>query len=291
LTLSKADIGYDDAFTQYLIHQKEFPDFGNHYDHSKIIKEMVLDGYAGIDTLYQRIYEELYDFYKEADVEKFITDMDFYYSGAIEEIKEVARQYDVVQQMEEYCRMENHRYIVSPEPLFLTGGSRGIGPYVETESGKICYQFISPSHNIDLSKVDYSQPSAIYGYADKNYIRPILVHEFGHSFIQLDKENEFINKFLNEKNSLFTEDVKAALENMGIGEFHTYMIEHIVRLLEIRIAELYIDKEEANRLREVNTAFIWLPEMEVLIKENYESNPGKYKTLAEFIPELLSVVN
>ena len=108
LTLSDADIGYDDVLTQYLLHKKEFPDFGQKYDDSKTIKEMELDGYMGIDTLYSRIYDELHDFYQTANVEKFISDMEFYYTGAMKEIMEIADQYDVVQQMEDYCKMENY---------------------------------------------------------------------------------------------------------------------------------------------------------------------------------------
>ncbi len=291
MTLSEADIGYDDVLTQYLLHQKEFPDYGSKYDDTKTIEEMELDGYKRIDTLYSLIYKELYDFYRNANVENFIAEMDFYYSGAIQEIKTIASQYDVIQQMEDYCRMDNYKYIVSPEPLFLTGGSRGIGPSVTTESGKICYQFISPSENIDLSKINYSEPSPAYGYADKSYIRSILVHEFGHSFVDLDMGLEATSKFINTKNSLFTEDVKQTLENTGIGDFHTFMIEHIVRLLEIRIADIFISEVEANKLREINSHFIWLPQMEELTIKEYESRPEEFKNFSEFIPELLSVVN
>ncbi len=291
LTLSKADIGYDDVLSQYLLYQKEFPDYGNKYDDSKIIEAMELDGYKGIDTLYSMIYEELYDFYQNANIEEFISDMDFYYSGAIKEINTIASQYDVIQQMEDYCRMENYRYVVSPEPLFLTGGHRGIGPSVMTESGKICYQFISPSGEIDLSKVDYNEPSPAFGYADMSYIRTILVHEFGHSFVELDLGIDANSKFINSKNALFTSEVQQTLENTGIGDFHTYIIEHLVRLLEIRIADKFISEVEANTLREINTDFIWLPQMEELIIKKYESKPKDYKNFAEFIPELLTVVN
>jgi hypothetical protein len=290
MTLKKTDIGYDDMLTQYLLHQKEFPDFGNKYNDSLTIKEMELDGYAGIDTLYIQIYEELYDFYQNAKIENFIADMDFYYSGAINEIKKVASRYDVIQQMEDYCRMENHRYIVSPEPLFLTGGSRGIGPSVQTDLGKICYQFISPSPNIDLNNVDYSLPSPAYGYDDNDYIRTILVHEFGHSFVKIDLTKDANEKFINDKSSLFTEDVQQTLMNTGIGDFHTYISEHIVRLLEIRIADKFIGEKQAEELRKVNSAFIWLPQMEELIIKDYESNKEKFSNFSDFIPELLSVV-
>jgi hypothetical protein len=289
-TLRKEDIGYDDVVSQYLLHQKEFPDFGNLYNDSITINEMELDGYVGIDTLYARIYSELYDFFKEANVEKFLEEIDYWYSGAVDEIKYAASQYDVIQQMEEYCRLENYRYVVSPEPLFITGGWRGIGPTIYTENGKICYQLISPSPNIDLQDVDYNAASPEYGYADNSYIRTILVHEFGHSFVKLDLGIASNQAFLDEKSHLFTEAVQEPLSHTGVGDFHTYIVEHIVRLLEIRIADIYIGAKEAQELRDANTAFIWLPQMEKLIISEYESKPNSYENLDAFIPELLSVV-
>lgn len=289
-TLQNEEIGYDDVMSQWLLHQKEFPDFGNLHNDSITIQEMELDGYGGIDTLYNRIYSELYDFYKEANVEKFLNEMDYWYSGAIDEIKHAASQYDVVQQMEEYCRKENYRYVVSPEPLFITGGSRGIGPTIYTENGKICFQFISPSPNIDLQGVNYNPVTMGYGYADNSYIRTILVHEFGHSFINLDLSIESNKAFLDEKGHLFTGAVQDPLKHTGIGDFHTYIVEHIVRLLEIRIADLYIGAKEAQELRDSNKAFIWLPQMEELIISEYEAKPDTYKNLDTFIPEFLSVV-
>ena len=143
---------------------------------------------------------------------------------------------------------------------------------------------------IDLSLVDYSKTSPEFGYADESYIRTILVHEFGHSFVGIDMGIEANKKFITDKNYLFSENIQHTLENTGIGDFHTYMVEHIVRLLEIRIADKFIGGSEAQRLRDENTAFIWLPQMEQLTIKEYESNSETFTSFSDFIPELLTVV-
>lgn len=82
--------------------------------------------------------------------------------------------------------------------------------------------------------------------------------------------------------------VQQTLKHTGIEDFHTYIVEHIERLLEIRITDKYIGLKEAQELRDANTAFIWLPKMKELIISEYESKPDSYEDLDTFIPELLS---
>ncbi|MFC2146929.1 DUF4932 domain-containing protein [Bacteroidota bacterium] len=82
--------------------------------------------------------------------------------------------------------------------------------------------------------------------------------------------------------------VQQTLKHTGIEDFHTYIVEHIERLLEIRITDKYIGLKEAQEFRDANTAFIWLPKMKELIISEYESKPDSYEDLDTFIPELLS---
>lgn len=281
------DLEYDDLVVTYLLHQKEFPRFGNKYDDQYLSQtdEYFIENREAL----ARLYSELYQFYQEAEVERFIDDYEFYFNGAIKEIEEVVRQYDVVDQMEQYTKQRNKGYIICPEPLFLTGGTRGIGPRVRTDAGTICYQFISPSNQIDIP-IKAADSLKVFGYDDPEYIRRMCVHEFGHSFVNPAFNQESVKQAVAEKESLFTEDVQQTLKHSGINNFPVFIIEHIVRTLEIRVADKYVSKEEAQQLRDANERFIYIPEMEKMLISQYEQKDTVYENFASVIPDLIKVI-
>ena len=81
------------------------------------------------------------------------------------------------------------------------------------------------------------------------------------------------------------------MDSKGVQSWQVYIIESIVRLGAIRVAELQNDKKRANDLRKYHIDvehFIYLPLLEEKIKL-YESDRKKYAKLANFLPELLTV--
>ena len=81
------------------------------------------------------------------------------------------------------------------------------------------------------------------------------------------------------------------MDSKGVQSWEVYIIESIVRLGEIRVAELQNDKKRANELRKYHIDvehFIYLPLLEEKIIL-YESDRKKYAKLANFLPELLTV--
>lgn len=282
-------ITYDDQISGYLLHKQEFPEYGDKYDFSPTLKQMEIFGLVGIEPTLDSLYKELYSFYKEAKVEKFIEDNLIYYNGAINEIRKIAKQYNIINQLEEYTNQSNAGYVISPEPLFLTGSTRGIGPSVNTDHGVYAFQFVSPSKNIDLSNSTLDRMTE-FGYNDKEYIRQLCTHEFAHTFINPSFFNQEIVEFINSSDSLFTNEIKKKLRGSGVGNFFAYMIEHVVRLLEIRIAEIYVSAEEAESIRHKNKNFIYLAAMEKNLIENFEENREKYPKYSDFIFELLKVI-
>ena len=81
------------------------------------------------------------------------------------------------------------------------------------------------------------------------------------------------------------------MESKGVQSWEVYIIESIVRLGEIRVAELQNDKQRANDLRKYHIDvehFIYLPLLEEKIKM-YEADRKKYPKLGDFLPELLTV--
>ena len=175
------------------------------------------------------------------------------------------------------------------EPLFKTGGWRGIGLLVRTDSVSYAYQFISPSPKFDLSEQN-DRSSPIFGYNDDEYIKNMCVHEFAHAFVNPTFYQQEVKGFINEYDSLFTDEIKETLEGSGIGSFYVYVLEHVVILLQIRLAEHYLEGEEAQRLRDMNRRFIYLPAMEKKITEDFESNRTLYPMFADFIPILFKVI-
>jgi len=77
-----------------------------------------------------------------------------------------------------------------------------------------------------------------------------------------------------------------SLENSYIGNWEVCVIEHLVRLGEIRIAVAMGDEKEANRLRKMHVnemGFILLPMLENLVV-GYESDHAKYSDFKSFLP-------
>ncbi|CAM4253959.1 DUF4932 domain-containing protein [Zobellia nedashkovskayae] len=283
--------GGDNAISLYLLHKKEFPEFGDKYTISKKNKEYELNDstQTGLNPKWNLLYKSLHDFYLKANVDEFIEEHLYYYEGAIQEISTIARDFDLVGKMEEYTNQINDRYVISPEPLFITGGWRGIGPSIKTDEISIAYQFISPSDRIDLT--DFSRDSVKqFGYNDKDFIRNLCVHEFGHSFVNASFYNQEISEFIQNHEFLITEEIKETMQREGIGNLTGYLVEHVVRLLEIRIASIYFGNENAQKIRDENKGFIYLEKMENELIERFEKNRDKYPTYADFIPELIKVV-
>lgn len=283
--------GGDDAISLYLLHKKEFPEFGDKYIISKKNKEYELNDptQTGLDPKWNLLYKSLKDFYINANVELFIKEHLYYYDGAIQEISKIAKELDLVGKMEEYTNQINERYVISPEPLFITGGWRGIGPSISTDEISIAYQFISPSDKIDLTNFSTDSLKQ-FGYNDKEFIRNLCVHEFGHSFVNASFYNQEISNYIQIHESLLTKEIVETMQQEGMGNLTGYLVEHVVRLLEIRISSIYFSNEAAQKVRDENKGFVFLSKMEKELIEIFEKNRDKYPTYADFIPELIKVV-
>ena len=283
--------GGDDAISLYLLHKKEFPEFGDKYTISKKNKEYELNDstHTGLDPKWDLLYKSLHDFYLNANVEPFIEEHLYYYEGAIQEISKIAMDIDLVGKMEEYTNQINDRYVISPEPLFITGGWRGIGPSIKTDDISIAYQLISPSDKIDLTNFSTDSVKQ-FGYKDKEFIRNLCVHEFGHSFVNASFYNQEISDYIQFHEAQLTKEIKETMQQEGMGSLTGYLVEHVVRLLEIRIASIYFGNENAQKIRSENKGFVFLAEMENKLIDEFEKNREKYPTYADFIPELIKVV-
>ena len=165
---------------------------------------------------------------------------------------------------------------------------RAFGPTLKNGKRKIATMVFSTSVQLPLmSSLKHYEK---FGFDNRNVIRLLTTHEFGHSFV-----NPYIENIASEiirDTSLFTASLRKSLERSYISNWKECVTEHIVRLGEIRIAKLMGDTLEENRLREYHTklGFILLPLLEKKIKE-YETNRLKFLTFARYLPNLYQTLH
>ncbi|MDB5021059.1 MAG: hypothetical protein JWQ28_2186, partial [Pedobacter sp.] len=92
---------------------------------------------------------------------------------------------------------------------------------------------------------------------------------------------------------LYIKELKEVLAPHGINDWYVCVIEHVVRLGEIRIARSKGNKKEADRLRklhiiEYNCVLIPLLEKKIL---EYEKNRVKYPTFESYLPVLIQFLH
>lgn len=243
-----------------------------------------------LEEIISNYLQSLYDFYQTENVEDFYKKNANFYNGAINEVESHIPK-GFTDAMETYYGDSREKYIALVSPMMIwpieDNEGRGIGATVEHNNSKIVYEIMSPYVQVPVSSdnEDYNQ----FGFDYKPRATTLTVHEFGHSFV--NSELELYQKQIENSSYLFTDKLKKEMESKGIQTWNVYVIESLVRLGEIRVAEIQNDKERADYLRNYHTNqehFIFLPQLEKKVLE-YENNREKYPMWKDFIPELLKV--
>lgn len=229
----------------------------------------------------------LLQFYNEAGVEKFLDEHKPFYDGAVAEAHRYIKD-ATIPAMEKYFGKEMQAYNMYLMPMCPYGW--GFSLSIKNGSGKTVCAVISPVGKIAWKDKlsDYTE----FGYAGdkaKDHYRELVTHEFTHAFITDVLEQENMKKLIAQHDSLFTPSLDSAMQDNGYGDWWGFVNEHIVRLGHIRVAA-GIDKTEADELRKADVheyKFVLIPGGEKLIAQ-YEHNRKKYKTIDDFLPELIS---
>ena len=135
------EIYYFDELSEILLYMEDFPSTTFRYP-------LENTPYGNRADEIQSWVNELARFYKDANVETFLKQYDFFYEGAIEEVRFNLPSDNFIGLIEDYYRDQMVSYTVIPAPEMPTGGAygtRGIGPYVRTPEGMAIYQIISAS--------------------------------------------------------------------------------------------------------------------------------------------------
>ena len=130
-----------------------------------------------------------------------------------------------------------------------------------------------------------------YGFDNPEVTQFLTVHEVSHAFVNplLEKYKEQIMA----DSALFVKGLKDTLATKGIRNWYVCVIEHLVRLGEIRIAVAVGNPKEADRLRAIHIGeynCVLLPLLEGKIIE-YENNRKDFPTYERYLPELVKFLH
>lgn len=275
----------------YLVNQEQFPAKKSRFVKTQT-KHITSLQQAGNQSLLNELRDSLANFYVKAKVSYFLNDNRTFYKGAVNEVvKDLERS--------SFKAMENwygktfpaYELYISPAMPIPPGEDnyRGFGPIIKSPQGKIPSMIVSSSRMLKVK--DSLSLYHAYGFNNPDVNKFIAIHEISHSFI-----NPVLEKYveqINADSALFTKDLRAKLSPFGINDWYVCIVEHLVRLGEIRIAVSTKNYNEAARLRKLHIGeykCVLLPLLEAQIL-NYERNRNHYQNFEMFLPELLRVLH
>lgn len=273
-----------DALPQLILHFSELPDFEPiHPFDSNSSTESLVNQYDDSLWVSETFVVAFKDFYRIANVEGFITKHQAIYHKTLSDVHRHLPSGDLIKAMESFYGIGHKSYVLIPTPtLFPTWG---FGGRVQSNCSLHVFNTFGAQRFIRRSK-----GRSIIDFDSKENIQNISVHEFGHSFVNPIAEKPENREAIESFSHLF-EPIREHMSRQGYNNWWICVVEHLVRLGEIRIAESLGDTKNAKWLRNNYTNkrnFIYLPHLENKIIE-YENNQDKYQRFEDFFPELISV--
>jgi hypothetical protein len=240
----------------------------------------------------KKFVEELRVFYVKRNLQKFFSDNNYFIQGALKEVRNnIPPAY--IDKMEQYYgeKISAYKYFINPFDVvpYDTVFWHGNGPKIKSRNGWVA-NMISSAY-LPLAKKKSLTDHKEFGFNHPATINTIVTHEFGHSFVNpLLEEYE---KKIDESNRLMSDAFISKMDPQGYAQWSTCITEHIVRLGEIRIAQVNGDLKRVESLKKFHIgecSFVLIPDFEKKITA-YEKNRNKYKSFKDFIPELLRVLD
>lgn len=226
-------------------------------------------------------------FYVDTNFKSTFQENEPIYEAIIREVEAHLPNKDFFPMMENYYQQSFYTYNLCPSPLLPAGNGMGFGPKRVTKEGIYVYNVFSGIDKPNVNNSTIVQPNGTYGFNNKDWIRGISTHEFGHSFVN---EPLFVYKSDFNNYKYLLRPIKKKMRRQAYGNWGTVLAEHLVRMGEIRIAEKLGLKEVSAALYKdyyLGRHFIYLPHFLALIETEYEGNP-QYATFADFIPRIIA---
>lgn len=214
-------------------------------------------------------------FSKEINFEQYLADSQKYYEVALEEVRKSLPGTDFISTMESFYKGSFNTYNLVLSLTIPKGMGFGIRytkdkqTHIYNVFGALDFQQFSDANNLQM------------GFTDKQRLRELSVHEFGHSFVNpsVDKLPE---KLITETEGLL-EPMRLVMSNQGYNTWRACLYEHFVRAGEIMIAEKIGDTQGAKNLLSTyqqDRRFDYIP---TIITELRKYNNGRYKTYDETV--------
>jgi hypothetical protein len=210
--------------------------------------------------------------YLEVKFNHFLKKYQSYYNIAVNEVRKGLSDDRFVPAMENFYGVKFNSYHLIPSltiPPTMGFGikySKANKITINNVFGPLGFQDIKEGKPLDL------------GFKDKEKIRELSTHEFGHSFVNPIIDS-IPNTLIEQSRRLF-DDIKVPMGNQGYSQWKVCLYEHFVRAGEIMIARNLGYKEEANKLLKEYIdirRFIYLPIILTELEKYNIPNNESYK--------------
>lgn len=232
----------------------------------------------------KNFFKQVKKFYIDSKMDVFFNSNQYLYSKIKSEIISTLPDSNYIKTIEQYFGIQMLDYIIVPS-IFIPNYFN-FGPQIKTKRGIINYYVLGPAYDIKIDSIIDIKSGV--GYDDKEYIERIGIHEFSHSFVRFMDEEKYV-KMIESISFLNTDQLKKNIAKGYGNNWKIILEEHIVRLIEIRIAKLSGNETISNQLinSHINkNGFVYIKEMSDIITI-YEKNRKTYKTFQDFFPILI----
>jgi hypothetical protein len=232
---------------------------------------------AGGEQRLNQFLSALRDFARETKFMAFFGANKESYRRMVDGVRMKARDVDYIGVLESYYKIRQHSYTIMLMPL---SHELGFGVNLKrTNSALDLYQMIGRSAVKDGFPV--------FGEGGEITLQNLVWHEFSHSFINplTEKHREELMRYA----SLYA-PISKQMTELAYSDWEHTVNEHIIRALTSRFASREISREvgEKELQEDKRKGFIYIEALAERLKE-YETQPGKYQTFADFYPRLIAV--
>ncbi|WP_461117107.1 DUF4932 domain-containing protein [Spirosoma jeollabukense] len=215
-------------------------------------------------------------FYHDVDMAAFLTQQADVYQKAIDQVSQNQPSARFIPTLEAYYGSRKQAYTIVVMPFFITqwgmGWQTGAGQEARLFNISAPYR---DQHVLGQRVVDP-------GFNDREAVRTLCVHEFGHSFVNPYTMQPELAERINQYKDLF----KPVPNQAQYTDWLTVFNELTVRAGEIRIALKMGLPKESQRLRDLYKDWPYLDHFSAQLAY-YEKNRARYPAFTDFLPELI----
>jgi len=192
-------------------------------------------------------------FYREIAFDQFLDTYQSHYDQALEEVRTHLPRGPVTNWMESYFKKSFAGYKLVPSLTLPKGMGFGLNNGQDTifnVFGALDEQVIDDTENL------------ITGFQNRQKLRELTIHEFGHSFVN-PVVYALPDSLFRQSASLF-EPIRATINEQGYNTWEACVIEHFVRAVELVLSEHYDTPEAYQNLRKAyieDRQFIYIPHL------------------------------